>query len=266
MDIDRLKHSLAVARKMVEIAKRLNLTCIEQQDCFIIGYSHDIGYEFTKNGENHNIIGGQVLKNSNFKYWKEVYYHGKIPDEYSSIYLDILNIADMNIDKYGNDVGYIRRLDDIGKRYGTDSKVYMNCIELIRELKDKYMEEFKLNKEEVVSLVESLDIDFEEFWILSTSALVLRGLYDKANDLDICVTEKGLEQLKNKYNLIQKPNGWYIVKEDVECVLSKKENGKIEKLGKYNLQSLEDYYKYLDETKKEKDREKYKIVKKVLNK
>ena len=36
------------------------------------------------------------------------------------------------------------------------------------------------------------------FIVLSSGALVLRGIYDSAGDLDIVVTEKGLEQLKEK--------------------------------------------------------------------
>lgn len=65
---DRIKHSIAVARKMVEIAKNKNLSEKEINDCFIIGYNHDIGYEFTKNGINHNIIGGEIFYKNNFKY------------------------------------------------------------------------------------------------------------------------------------------------------------------------------------------------------
>lgn len=46
------------------------------------------------------------MKASSYKYWQEIYYHGEITSEYHSMYLDILNQADMQIDKYGNDVGY----------------------------------------------------------------------------------------------------------------------------------------------------------------
>ena len=131
MDSDRLKHSIAVARKMVQIAKENNMSNEEIENCFIIGYNHDIGYEFTENGLNHNKIGGEILKQNGFKYWKEVYYHGEVDSEYQSIYLDILNRADMQINKYGNDVGYQNRLEDIKSRYGEDSKVYINCKEMI---------------------------------------------------------------------------------------------------------------------------------------
>ena len=135
MDNDRLKHSLAVGRKMVEIAKLKNLSKEDIEICFVIGYNHDIGYEFTNNGINHNVIGGEILKNNGFKYWKEVYYHGELNNEYSSLYLTILNQADMQIDKYGNDVGYDSRLDDIKSRYGIDSDVYKKCYELINKIR-----------------------------------------------------------------------------------------------------------------------------------
>lgn len=67
MNYDRLKHSLAVARKMVSIGKNKGLSEEQLQELFILGYNHDIGYEFGTN-ENHNIIGGNILKQSNYKY------------------------------------------------------------------------------------------------------------------------------------------------------------------------------------------------------
>ena len=134
MDEKRLKHSIAVARKMVEIAKSKNLSDEDIKNCFIIGYNHDIGYEFTKNGNNHNTIGGEILRN-NFKYWREIYYHGEINVEYKSLYLDILNQADMQIDKYGNDVGYDKRLEDIKSRYGEDSEVYNKCCKIVDKIR-----------------------------------------------------------------------------------------------------------------------------------
>ena len=95
----------------------------------------------------------------------------------------------------------------------------------------------RMNKEELINLIESLKIDKDEYWILSSGALVIRGVYPDAGDLDIAVTEKGLEELKSNYNLKEKENGWYIVNDKVECVLETKETWKIEKFGKYNLQT-----------------------------
>ena len=134
IDRDRLNHSLAVARKMVEIGKKYNLNDEQLQELFTLGYNHDIGYEFGNN-ENHRIIGGNILKASNYKYWQDVYHHGEITSEYHSMYLDILNQADMQIDKYGNDVGYDNRLKDIKARYGKNSNIYKKAEILIDNLK-----------------------------------------------------------------------------------------------------------------------------------
>ena len=130
----RANHSWAVARKMVEIGKKRNLSEEEQEDLFVLGINHDIGYQFGNN-ENHNELGAEFLKENGYKYWKEVYYHGKPNSEYSSIYLDILNEADMKINKEGQEVSYEERLDDIADRYGKESIQYQNAEKVISTLK-----------------------------------------------------------------------------------------------------------------------------------
>ncbi len=139
MNNDRLKHSLTVANKMIELGKKYNLSDKKLEELFLLGYLHDIGYEFGNN-ENHNIIGGELLKENGYKYWKEVYYHGIPNCEYQSIYLDILNTADMMIDKSGNNVGFDKRLEDIKSRYGENSMQYKNCISIVNELRGKNYE------------------------------------------------------------------------------------------------------------------------------
>ena len=56
IDNYKLKHSLAVARKMVEIGKEYNLNDDKLQDLFVLGFNHDIGYEY-ENNSNHAHIG-----------------------------------------------------------------------------------------------------------------------------------------------------------------------------------------------------------------
>lgn len=136
MDNDRVKHSISVARRMVEIGKSYNLSNEELEELFVLGLNHDIGYEFC-DGRDHNVVGGNILKRSNYKYWREVYYHGVVQDEYSSLYLKILNTADMQVDKYGNVVGFEERLKDIKSRYGEDSVVYKRCVLLIEFIKSE---------------------------------------------------------------------------------------------------------------------------------
>ena len=124
--------------------------------------------------------------------------------------------------------------------------------------------EKRMNKEELMELIKSLKIDRDEFWILSSGALVIRGIYPDAGDLDIAVTEKGLQQLKENYNLIEKGKGWYIVNDKVECVLDTKEPWKIEKLGEYNLQSIEKYYEFLKESNRDKDKARIPLIEEYM--
>nr|MBP3680324.1 hypothetical protein [Clostridia bacterium] len=126
--------------------------------------------------------------------------------------------------------------------------------------------EKRMNKEELIKLVKSLKIDRDEFWILSSGALVIRGIYPDAGDLDIAVTEKGLQELKENYTLIEKENGWYIVNDKVECVLDTKEPWKIEKIGDYNLQSIEKYYEFLKESNREKDKARIPLIEEYMMK
>lgn len=125
------------------------------------------------------------------------------------------------------------------------------------------MEE-RMKKEELINLIESLKLDKNEFWILSSSALVIRGIYPDAGDLDIAVTEKGLEELKINYNLKEKENGWYIVNDKIECVVDTKEDCKIEKYEGYNLQSIEKYYDFLINSKREKDKKRIPLVEEYM--
>lgn len=121
----------------------------------------------------------------------------------------------------------------------------------------------RMKKDELLKLIESLKIDKNEFWILSSGALVLRGIYEDAGDLDIAVTNKGLEELKKNYNLIRKENGWYIVNDEVECVCDgdkDKLKYKPEYNGEYYLQNINEYYEYLKQSSRDKDKVRIPIV------
>ena len=61
--------------------------------------------------------------------------------------------------------------------------------------------EKRFKKEELIRIIEDLKISKSEFWILSSGALVFRWLFPDAGDLDIAVTEKGLEELKQNFSL-----------------------------------------------------------------
>lgn len=43
----------------------------------------------------------------------------------------------MSVDLHGNDVGFKKRLEDIGKRHGIDSEAYQSCKETMLWLENK---------------------------------------------------------------------------------------------------------------------------------
>lgn len=124
-----------------------------------------------------------------------------------------------------------------------------------------------MTKEQLLELLKTIKVDKEEFWLLSTGALTLRGIYKEARDLDIAVTDKGLEQLNQNYQLKKKENDWYIVTDKIECVCDvKKENLKYqpELVGDYYVQNLQEYLEFLESSSRKKDQDKIEIVKKYI--
>lgn len=135
---DRIKHIMAVARLMKESAEKVGL---DKQEMFTLGLLHDIGYEFG-DSEEHHLLGAEILKKQNYKYYKEILYHGKPNTNFNSIAFDLLNYADMHIDKQGNFVSFDDRLKDIAERRGEDSAPYINCKAIIDDLTSrKFLDE-----------------------------------------------------------------------------------------------------------------------------
>ena len=127
------------------------------------------------------------------------------------------------------------------------------------------MEEKRMNKKELLELIKSIKIDKEEFIVLSSGALVLRGIMDSAGDLDILVTQKGFEQLKENYDLKEKKecNNSYIVNEKIECILNDNEDRK-EKMGDYYIQDINQYLEFLKASNREKDKLRIPMVEKYI--
>ena len=121
-----------------------------------------------------------------------------------------------------------------------------------------------MNKEELIRLIDSLNLSNEDFTILSSGALVIRGILDIAHDLDIAVSENGLNKLSENFDLISKGNNWYTVNENIECVLDNME-GKKELVDGYYLHDINQYLKEMESSNKEKHKLRIPLVKKYIN-
>ena len=129
--VDRMKHSLAVARKMKDIVMQnpKEYDC-SPDDAFVLGMLHDIGYEFVAEQKEHANKGGLVLKEQGYRYWREVYYHGIPQEEYTSSLLELLNYADLTTGPSGESMTVQQRIDDIIIRYGRESEQVIDAIKL----------------------------------------------------------------------------------------------------------------------------------------
>lgn len=132
---NKMKHILTVARQCYEIAK--NKYKLEESDCqkaFMIGYLHDIGYEFSSLAVNHPEIGFLVVKQTLGVDIPEIRDHGN-PDCEQDTFLAILNEADLTVNAYGDVISVNSRLEDIKARYGATSAQYINALKLATKMK-----------------------------------------------------------------------------------------------------------------------------------
>lgn len=135
---NKINHNIEVARLCYKIAKE-KYSCSERfaRAMWTIGYNHDIGYEFLKQGIDspklHPDIGDEMLFSAFNGDCYAIKYHGKKVNQ-DNLALRILNEADLQIDPKGNHISVYDRLKDIRTRYGENSSQYDQAYWLAEEL------------------------------------------------------------------------------------------------------------------------------------
>lgn len=133
---DRLHHILGVARECYSLAKEKGYDEDFCRRMFMVGWNHDVGYEFSTKQEEHPIISEEMLNtlkiskvNAGQRVCHAIKKHGQYTD-LKTVEWKILNIADMTIDSRGNKVDVMKRLDDIKDRYGENSNQYLTACDI----------------------------------------------------------------------------------------------------------------------------------------
>ena len=153
---NRLHHILGVARKAYKIAKDMGFDERFCRRCFMLGWLHDVGYEFSEKQSEHPIISMELLWplgdafgvimgfsrgedgkiNSSAPYNEEwinataaIKDHGLYTENETAEW-KILNMADMQVDSQGNEVSVSQRLDNIKNRYGEHSDQYLTACDI----------------------------------------------------------------------------------------------------------------------------------------
>ena len=153
---DRLHHIIGVARKAYEIAKNMGYDERFCRRCFMLGWIHDVGYEFSEKQLEHPNVSAELLWTLGDAFGVIMEYPCNENGEISSsapynegwvtavsaikdhgLYTEnetaewkILNMADMQVDSQGNEVSVSQRLDDIKNRYGEHSNQYLTACDI----------------------------------------------------------------------------------------------------------------------------------------
>lgn len=130
----RLHHILGVARKSYKIAKDMGYDERFCRRCFMLGWIHDVGYEFSENQSEHPNVSAELLWTlGDNEEWvntvSAIKDHGLYTENETAEW-KILNMADMQVDSQGNEVSVSRRLDDIKNRYGEHSDQYLTACDI----------------------------------------------------------------------------------------------------------------------------------------
>ena len=132
---DKLNHILAVSRQAYNIAKRNGFDEEFARKCFMLGWTHDVGYEFCNKPTEHPEISVNLLESLgvlDLKVWEAIKYHSaklKDSDEWK-----ILTEADMTVSSKGKIVSVRERLNEIKQRYGQNSEQYLISKKICEEL------------------------------------------------------------------------------------------------------------------------------------
>lgn len=135
---DRLLHVRQVAKRAQEISVEIfRWSETKAKAMFILGFLHDVGYAFSSDQRQHEELGGEILRENSYEYWREVYFHGDPDSPYDSDELFVLNLADMQTSSDGRRVTIEERLEDIATRYGKDSSQFTLAQRLANSLEQK---------------------------------------------------------------------------------------------------------------------------------
>ena len=124
-----------------------------------------------------------------------------------------------------------------------------------------------MNKETIINKINMLDLDKNDFYVLGSASLVLRGIIETANDIDLAITNE--TYLKNKSKMIYLGDNhnskWYKINEEIECCVEELSDEKVDSGEPFNLINLKYYYNnYIKDSNREKDKLKKVLIEKIL--
>ena len=137
-----VKHSVGVAEFMADWAEKHTKFQFDPNEMYVLGLLHDIGKlypgEMDANGrtsyKGHAKKGGKLLADMGFYDWREIAHHGHPEENFWSVKLLLLNMADLSVNGKGEIVPIPKRLESIKFRYGENSDEYKRAMINFKDL------------------------------------------------------------------------------------------------------------------------------------
>ena len=124
-----------------------------------------------------------------------------------------------------------------------------------------------MNKDYIEKLLKELNIMKDEYYVVGSSAMVIRGIRDVAGDLDLFMTEKAFEELKTRYNVEKTNKGYdnlYKINDEIEFFVDPKEKFKMEYAHGWPLEDIHVLLDFKLKRNAEKDQKDIINIKKYL--
>ena len=113
-------------------------------------------------------------------------------------------------------------------------------------------------KEEIKEYLKNFDLEKGEYILIAGGSLVMHGIKDETEDIDLYISEKQFEKLKEKYNLRKSEKEYenlYEVNDNLEVRVMEIDKDNIYIIDGMPCNSLLADYKWKKENNREKDRE-----------
>ena len=125
-----------------------------------------------------------------------------------------------------------------------------------------------MNKEEFIKKLDALKLDKKRYCIISGGIMLLYGLKESTEDIDIKIKPDYFEELKLKYQFKKSPKYPYLYEldESTEVAVLDYNEEDIRYVEGYPVESLELQLKWMLENNRPKDQEKIKIIREYLKK
>ena len=125
-----------------------------------------------------------------------------------------------------------------------------------------------MNKLEYIKKLDELNLDKERYCIISGGTMLLYGLKETTEDIDIKVKPDYFEMLKSRFEFTKSPKYPYLyeINKDIEVAVLDYNKADVRIVDGYPVESLELQLDWMIKNNRPKDQEKIKIIKEYLNK